>query len=919
VLIGRERECVRIDELIERARMGKSGALVLRGEAGIGKTALLDYAAGRATEMTVVRTVGVESEAELEFAALLDVCRPLLGHAAELTERQADTLRAALGVGPAVSLERFEVGAATLGLFAAAAETRPLLVVVDDAQWVDPSSADALLFATRRLDADRILTLFAARDDGEAHFDAPAIESIQVQGLSRDAAVDLLRARIEVVPDVAERLHAATEGNPLALMELPGVLTPEQLLGAAPLDDPLPAGSTVEQAFGRRAAALSDVSRSALLVAAVSWSSALATILPALELLGLEPRALEAAEDAGLVSFADATLVFRHPLVRSAVFHAAAASERRAAHRALAAASGGTASDEGAWHLAAAALGPDEDVASALAGVASRAELRNAHAEAAAAFERAARLTPDPRRRANRFLSAAEAAWVVADAARTLGLVEAAAEAGPDEADRSRALQLRGAIERRIGTQSGARDLFLEVEQAIAPSDLPALADALVAAGSASFFAGDLAGAVEIARRLRRLAPRDRSELDGRADTVLGWLLAEAGGWQEAAPILERAVELLLAAGEPSMRQLHNAAVALGLLERPGEADELLVRASRLARASGPRSVLQSLDQLTLANVQCGRWDQAVAGGQEATLLAAQLGDSENTNITIQLARVAAARGEEDACRERVAECAQLAREHGVVTTGAAADAVLGLLELGAGRMGEAIARLGAAARDVERLGLYDRETSPHPDLVEALLRAGRRDDALDALDRYEERAAAGTPVWGGALVARGRGILAEDDDVAAGHFEDALELHARVEDRFQHARTLLAFGERLRRAGLRREARERLRAAHGLFEELCATPWRLRTEQELRASGAKLRKAVESGDDLTPQELQIALQVAEGKANKEVAAAMFLSTKTVEFHLSRIYRKLGLTSRAELVRRFATGVEVQAAGSPAR
>jgi DNA-binding CsgD family transcriptional regulator len=911
VLIGREAECARLDELVERARMGKSGALVIRGDAGIGKTALLEYAAERGAGMTVVRTVGVESEAKLEFAGLLDVCRPLLEHADALTERQAGALRAALGVGPTVSLDRFEVGAATLGLLAAAAEVTPVLVLVDDAQWVDSSSIETLLFATRRLDADRVLALFAARDD-VGGFDSPGLGSIVLRGLSREAARQLLAERADATPEVADRLYAATDGNPLALVELPGALTPEQLGGSAPLEEPLPPGTSVERAFGRRAETLPAPSRTALLVAAVSWSSSLDVILAALELLELEPASLEAAEDAGLVQLSDATLVFRHPLVRSAVYHAAAPSERRTVHRALARASGGAASDEGAWHLAAAALGPDEEVAAALERVARRASARNAHAEATSAFERAARLSADPRARAGRFAAAAESAWLGADASRTLALVDAADGEGLTVEERARLLGLRAGIERRIGTQAAARDLLLEAEALVAESSPGVAADLLVGAASTSFFAGDLPRGVELARRLRELTPRDESEPDGRADTVLGWLLVQWGRWGEGRPYLARAVEILLAGPEPSLRHLHNAAVALSLLERTSEAEELLLRANGLARRlGGPRAVLLGLDQLTLSHVQAGRWDVAIADGQEGIVLARQLGDKENTNITMQLARVAAARGEEDSCRERVTECIRLAEEHGVVTTGTTAYAVLGALELGLGRLSGAIETLEAATAEVERLGLHDRETSPHPDLVEALVRSGRRDEAGSVLERYAERARGGTPVWGGALVARCRGMLAGDEEEAAAHFEEALALHSRVEDRFQHARTLLAFGERLRRAGERRDARERLRAALELFEGLGAAPWRDRTEQELRASGAKLRRAAESGDELTPQELQIALQVAEGKANKEVAAAMFLSTKTVEFHLSRIYRKLDITSRAELIRRYATGVPV--------
>jgi DNA-binding CsgD family transcriptional regulator len=907
VLIGRERECALIDDLLDRALLGRSGSLVIRGEAGIGKTALLDYALERAAEMTVVRTIGVESEAELEFSSLLDVCRPLFGHVAELTERQSTALRAALGVGRADAIDRFEIGAATLSLLAAAAEANPLLVLVDDAHWLDPSSAEALLFATRRLDADRAVVLYTTRDE-DRRFEAPGFESIVLRGLSREAATSLLQGRVEIAREVADRLYDATDGNPLALMELPGALSPDQLGGVVPIEEPLPAGSSVERAFSRRAEALPESSRAALLLAAVSWTSALETILPALELLGLPAGALEPGEDAGLVTIADGRLVFRHPLVRSAVYHAAAPSERRAAHRALAQASGDKASDEGAWHLAAAALGPDEDVASALVEVARRASARNAHAEAAAALEKAARLTPEPPLRSSRFAEAAETAWTVGDATRALALVQAAEEGAVADVERARMLRLRGVVERAVGTHEAARRLLLEADALDAWRSPNDAGSTLVAAVAVTFFAGDLPSALATARRLRELAPRDGSELDGRAETVLGWILYVTGNAEEARPIVERAVELLLAPDEPSFLQLHNAAVALGLLERTAEAADLLQRNTRLARSrGGPRDVLTALDQLTFTEVQAGRFGLAVAHGEEGLVLADQLGQADqHASIAIQLAIVDAARGDDARCRERVAECLHRAEEHGIEAVRVAAEGVLGRLELGAGRLVEAIDALERVAADVERLGLHERGTSPHPDLVEALARSGRRDDALGVLDGYAERAPRGTPVWGSALVARCRGML-DDDDGAGQHFEEALALHAEVEDRFQHARTLLVFGERLRRSGMRRDARERLRAALTVFDELGARPWRERTEQELRASGETLRRRGEAqGEELTPQELQVALQVAEGKTNKEVGAALFLSHKTVEFHLGRIYRKLDLNSRAELIKKFA-------------
>ena len=923
MLIGREGECSRIDELLDRARLGRSGALVIRGEAGIGKTALLDYASERADGMTVVRALGVESEAELEFTALLDVCRPLLGHLPELPEHHAGVLRGALDLGPALSVDRFSIGAATLGLLAAAAEAEPLLVLVDDAQWLDPSSAAALLFATRRLQADRVLVLFATREGEGRPLETPGIESVLLAGVSREAAAALLDDQVELAPEVADRLYEATGGNPLALLELSGQLSPEQIAGIAPLEDPLPAGSRVERAFARRAEALPAESRQALLVAAVSRSAAVEPLLGAFDSLGLGAAALEPAEDAGLVRLSEEGLEFRHPLVRSAVYHASLPSERRAAHRALADALVGDGDNPlRAWHLAAAALGPDEEVAAALELVADRARERNAHAEAAVALEKAARLTPDPALRVTRFTEAAEAAWVVADPGRTLGLIEAAEDGSAAPAERARLLSLRGHIERRIGTQSKALELFLQVETLLADESPLDAADTLLSAVSAALWAGDLAAALELARRLRRVAPLDGSSLDASAEMTLGRLLYLSGHADEGKPILERVPELLLASLKPSRLQLYSAAGAFELLERTEEGYAAALHALRIAgEEGGPRAVLTGLDQVTRADVRAGRWREAIARGEEGLVLARQLGHTDQfAGLAIELAKIDAARGEAARCRERVAEATRIAENNGSVTMRAAAQGVLGPLELGLGRLAEAIEELQLAVEEVERLGIHDRDDSPHPDLVEAFVRTGRREEAAEVLDRYVERARRGTPLWGGALVARGRGMLADDENEAEEHFDHALALSAEVEDRFQHARTLLAFGERLRRAGRRREARERLREALGHLDQLGATPWAERARKELRASGETLRRRESfEPEQLTPQELQIALQVAEGKTNKEVGAALFLSHKTVEYHLSRIYRKLDIHSRAELIHRFAASDAAKEFAAPWR
>jgi DNA-binding CsgD family transcriptional regulator len=926
VLIGRESECARLDELLDRARLGRSGALSIRGEAGIGKTALLDYAVGRAADMTVVRTIGFESEAELEFSALLDVCRPLLDHLPEIPGHQAEALRAALDLGPAVTVDRFAIGVATMGLFAAAAEVRPLLVVVDDAQWLDPSSGDALLFATRRLQADRVLVLYAVREGEGRLLDMAGIEPVVLAGLTREEATSLVRGQIELSPDVADRLYDATGGNPLALIELPGLLSADQLTGASPLEDPLPAGSSVERAYARHTEDLPVDSRRALLVAAVSLSDALEPVIRALESLGLGSDALEPAEDRGLVRLVGGRLEFRHPLLRSAVYHAAKPSERRAAHRALANSLVEDDQTLRAWHLSATALGPDEEIAASLEAAADRSRERNAHAEAGAALDRAARLTPDPARRAMRMARAADAAWAAGDPVRALGLLDVAETFVDDAAARARLLHLRGRIERRVGLHSVARDELLEAEALVRDEDRREAANIMLIAVPVLVRSGDVAGAVELGRRLRDTADRDGTGLDAHVDVTFGWTLCQSGRADEARPSLERAVDALLGDGQPAGEVgdwrveprfygwvgLYLASLALRLLERTAEGIEMALRASQVARAKGPTALLSALDLLTEWEAWTGRWDLAVAHGEEGLALARQVGHADQILILLtQLARVDAARGEAARCRERIDEAVAIAREHGIVSTRLAAEGVAGGLELGLGRFAEAVEVLRRVSEEVESSGIHDRDNSPHPDLVEALVRAGQRDEAAAVLDRYAERARVGTPLWGGSLVARGRAMLAEDDGDAEAHFHEALGLHEQVEDRFQLARTLLTFGERLRRSGRRRDARERLRAAQELFAELGARPWIERAQRELRASGETLRRRDPSeAERLTPQELQIALQVAEGKTNKEVGAALFLSHKTVEFHLSRIFRKLDLNSRAELIRRFAAASE---------
>jgi len=906
VLIGRESECARLDELLDRARMGRSGALAIRGEPGIGKTALLAYAEEKGEGMTVVRALGIESEAELEFSALLDVCRPLLGYLTEIPEHQAEALRAALDLGPAVTVDRFAIGAATLGVLAAAAEVNPLLVLVDDAQWLDPSSADALLFATRRLDADRVMLIFGARDGEKRSFDAPGVESISLTGLEQEAATRLLRGQVEAAPEVADLLYEATGGNPLALIELPSLLSAEQLRGREPFGEPLPVGSSIERAFTRRADALPEESRMALLLACVSTSHASDAVLAALRARGLGPSTLEAAEDAGLLKLVDGRLEFRHPLVRSAVYQAAAPSERRAAHRALADACAESEPEEAAWHLAAAALGPDENAASALAAAASRTRDRSGYLGASEGYERSARLTPDRALRLHRLADAAETAWSGGASERAAELaVEVLAEC--DDAGLSaRLLRLQGRVELQAGTPARARELFLDAASLV---EEPSSAEAITTLGLAIFacqFEGRIAEALEVARRVRERAPRDGGVTDLQADYVLGRSLLLAGALDEGVPVLERVVRQLVQGDDVPRTNFARAATALTVLERGAETRALVERATRLAREEGPMALLYALTLSAELDVRHGQWQRAVAAALEGIALAREL-DQPNIvgHFLVSLAYVHAARGDEQACRDAAKEALLLLGHAGMALVSQQVRCSLGRLELGLDRLEDAVEVLELSAATLADMGVYDRDVVPVPDLVEALVRLARRDEAGRALEAWLDQGVETRTIFGPALAARCRGLLVGED--FDDHFLYALAQHGRFVDPYNEARTRLCFGERLRRAGRRVDARRELKAALEVFEGLEAEPWILRTRRELRASGEKLgRRSPVQRDELTAQEGQIALQVAEGKTNKEVGAALFLSSKTVEFHLSRIYRKLDISSRAELIRRYA-------------
>jgi DNA-binding CsgD family transcriptional regulator len=902
VLVGRQAERARIDSLIDRARRGRSGTLVVLGEPGIGKTSLLRYAAGAADRMTVVRTQGVPSEAALAFAGLHDICRPLLANIGDREGMQVDALRGALGLEAREVPDALAIGAATLSLIAAAAEQQPVLVLVDDVQWVDQESVAALLFAARRLDADAVAILAAAREEPDAVLGRGWLEELKLGGLTRNDAAALLEG-VDVSPDVAERLYVATAGNPLGLVELPKVLTPTQLSGEEPLFEPLPVGARVERAFSARLAELSSDDRRALVIVAASSSGDTSVLLAAIAAAGLDASVLERAEDAGLLRLSRGRVHFWHPLVRSVVHEAASPSERRRAHKLLAAAFASAGDRErAAWHRASAMFGPDEDAARALERVGRVSRKRGAYSAAAHAFERAAELTPDLELRAERLANAADARWATGDAESALELLDEALARVESPEIRADLLALRGNIEHRSGNSSdairllvGAADLLGEAD---ADRSVPMLADAFEAA----LQSGEAQQCLDIAARIAALSGSDPD--DGFYAALTGGVAAlNAGQQQEGERLLRRAVTLVEdGSGPSSARHGHWTALAAAWLNEHEHARSLNAEAIAGLRREGRISELpEALRFHAIQELHLGNSDAARAAFTESLTLAEQSGQAVNTAFAHGfLALLEAICGNDAACRDSAREAIVRSETLGRFQLRLLAERSLALLCLGSGRLEEAVERLAQWRTAADAHGLAWQHLELSADLVEALVRSGRLADARAATARVpvprlpNERA----------LVERARAQLERDD--FEEHFAIALESHAEGCDAFEEARTRLLFGERLRRAGRKRDARTQLRHALRKFELLRAEPWSTRTRAELSASGDRNEPPERvTTDELTAQELQVALQVAKGLTNREVAGALFLSPKTIEFHLTRVYRKLDVRSRAELVRLF--------------
>jgi DNA-binding CsgD family transcriptional regulator len=898
MLVGRDAEQRALDALLQSARDERSAALVLRGEPGIGKTALLGYAVGAASDMTVLRCVGIEAEHEMPFAGMHQLVRPCLGLVDRLPAPQAAALRGALGLSFDGVPDRFLVSAGLLSLLAEACEQGPLLCCVDDAQWLDRPSAEALVFAARRFEAEPIAILIAARDGEPRRFDAPGLAELEVGELTDEASQALLSERLDrpVAPDVVARLLRSAHGNPLALLELPAALSEAQLEGAEPIVGPPPVRGAVEAAFGARVTELPDAARLVLLVAAADEFGDLDTVRRAVDRLGLVISALDDAEREGLVTV-DGAVRFRHPLVRSAVYRSATRGERRAAHEALAAAVSDPVS--AVWHRAVVADRADEGLAGELEAAAAQSAARGAQSTAAAAFERAAELSERPALRGRRLRGAAQASLDAGRLDAALALVERARPLVEDPGDAAHLDLIRATEAGRRGSPAAGSAMLRGAARAVAGA-APEVATELALW---SLFTGLQGGWDEgmLSEGQSTLARIGSDGPLGRfADEVTDGLSAYFAG--DAATAGARFAAALEAGA--SLDGLRTVAMPVFVWALAGDwprarehATRVVARLRAEGTVAGLAAVLPVLAFTELAERHIRDAQASVAEGFE---LARPLGcENDETALLGLQARIAALHGDADACRGNAEEALRRSVRNGLGWATMNARLALAELEAGLGDPREAIALF----EHIVVVPLPPIVAMAMPDLIDAAVRAGEPRRALLALERFAAWAPVSRARYVHGMLARCRAALAEGDE-AERLFQEALELHARETPPYERARTQLAYGERLRRERRKTEARVQLRCALETFEGVGATLWAQRARGELNATGESARKRDASTiDDLTPQELRIAQLVAGGASNRDAAAQLFVSPKTVEYHLRKVFLKLGLSSRIELAR----------------
>jgi DNA-binding CsgD family transcriptional regulator/tetratricopeptide (TPR) repeat protein len=916
MLVGRRSECDVLDRLLSDVRGGRSGVLVVHGEAGVGKTTLVEYAIGAASGFRVARAVGVESEAELAFAALQQLCAPMLDRLDRLPTPQREALATAFGLSAGTAPERFLVGLAALNLLSATAQDKPLLCVVDDGQWLDRASGQALAFVARRLLADPVALVFATRVETE---ELAGLPELIVHGLHEDDARALLASAIDGPLDerVRDRILAETRGNPLALLELPRGLTAAQLAVGFGLPDALPLSGRIEESFRRRIQQLPLDTQRLLLVASADALGEPARVWRAAESLGIGTDAGQPAAEAGLLDIGT-RVRFRHPLVRSAVYRGASLEERRSVHRALAeAADPELDPDRRAWHLAEATPGADEDVASELECSAGRAQERGGLAAAAAFLERAAELSPDPQRQATRRLLAAGADLAAGAGERAQRLLDQSAPHLTDPGARARAMRLEGAIRFASGRGADTPKLLFEAAMALRDVDLRLARETLIDAFQAAMWAGDLTTGTT----MRGVAEAARTMPDPAADATTPSLLLSGyterltSGYAAAVEWWRRAAEALpaLVSREPNAHWYEMAWSATGELFDFESNIAIARERVRLDRAQGALSTLPyALSCLAWCERLAGRVDTAESLTAEARDMAAAIGTPAmpGSHEIMNLAMLAW-RGREQETRLMadavIAEA--VARGQGMGVT--LAQLSLATLDLAHGHYEEArICALAAFEQDVPYIGAIH-----IPDMVEAAVRCGDMDAAHAGVSRLSERAPASGAPWGLGLLARASALVADDGDAEALYVE-ALDHLGRSRVVTDVARTRLLYGEWLRRQRRRRDARTQLRAAYEMLQATGGAAFAHRASVELLATGERARARVpETRDELTPQEQQIAQLAAEGESNADIAAQLFISPHTVAYHLRKVFGKLGIASRNQLASVMGDRFEVAVPG----
>ena len=897
---GRSSERELVDRLLDNVRGGQSAVLVIRGEAGVGKTALLRYCVRQASGFQIEQIAGVESEMELPFAGLHRLCSPMLDRLGALPEPQQLALKVALGIESGEA-PRFLVALAALSLLAEVTEERPLLCLVDDAQWLDAASSQVLGFVARRLLAESVAIVFGVREPTDER-ELVGLPELPLRGLGDEDARALLATVIPGRLDerVRDRIVAETRGNPLALLELPRGLSATQVAGGFGLPELLPLSGRIEESFLRRLEELPDETRLLLLVAAAEPVGDPALMWRAATRLGVAATALDPAARTDLLDVR-AQVRFRHPLVRSAVYRSASDSERQSVHDALAEVTDGALEpDRRVWHLAQAAYGPDEDVAAELERSAGRAQARGGLAAAAAFLARAADLTVEPSRRAERMLAATQANLQAGAFDSALGLL-AAAEAGPlDELGRARAELLRAEVAFAQNRGNDAPPLLLRAARTLETLDARLSRDTYLDAWSAALFAGQLARAGDLADVSQAVRTAPEAESPRASDLLLdGFALVFTDGRSAATPVLRRAAHAFAGdevAVEEVLRWGWLATAAAVFVWDYDTCLAVSTRGVQLARDAGALEVLPvGVNVLAQAAALGGDFGTAALLIAEANAVT----EATGTRVAPYGALVLGAfRGEEAEAAKLIDATIEEATAGGQGTAVQYAHWARAVVMNGLGRYEEALAAATAASDDTPELFVAAWSLS---ELIEAATRTGEIELAARALAELVKQTQADNSDWALGIRARSRALVREGK-AAEPLYREAIDRLSRTRLRPELARSRLLYGEWLRRANRRSDAREQLRAAHDAFVSMGADAFAERARHELLATGAKVRKRVdETRDELTPQEEHIARLARDGMTNPQIGAELYLSPRTVEWHLNKVFTKLGIRSRREL------------------